>query len=130
MDCVSGRGQGLDASVAEPAVVEGKIAGCFDGLEMLCVGEVEGAFIDACGLEDIEVSGEQGEGDGTGDVDAGVLELAFDVQGDWDEAAGGGLGKVSGPLVDADGADNLVGLGDLMHLRNGDRGGEGCGTED
>src|SRR5260370_41710139 len=97
---------------------------------MLRVGEVEGCFVDAGGLKDVDVSGEQGEGDGGGDVDAGILELAFDVEGDGDEAAGGGLGEVSGPLVDADGADDLLGLGDLVHLRGGDRCGEGCGAED
>ena len=127
---LAGGGEGLDASVAEPAVVVGEVAGGFDGLEVLGVGEVEGAFVDAGGLEDVEVSGEQGEGDGAGDVDAGVLELAFDVDGDGDEAAGGGFGEVSGPLVDADGADDLLGLGDLVHLRDGHRGGEGCGAED
>ena len=97
---------------------------------MFCVGEVEGSLVDAGGLQDVEVSGEEGEGDGAGDVDAGIFELAFDVQGDRDETAGGGFGEVSGPLVDADGADDLLGLRDLVHLREGDRGGEGCGTED
>jgi hypothetical protein len=97
---------------------------------MFCVGEVEGSFVDAGVLEDVEVSGEEGEGDGAGDVDAGVYELAFDVERDGDEAAGGGLGEVSGPLVYADGADDLLGLRDLVHLRGGDRGGEGYGAED
>jgi hypothetical protein len=97
---------------------------------MLRVGEVEGSLVDAGGLQDIDIAREQGEGDGTGDVDSGVFELAFDVEGDGDEAAGGGLGEVSCPLVDADGADDLLGLRDLVHLREGGRGGEGCGGED
>ncbi len=62
---------------------------------MFRVGEVEGSLVDARVLENVEVSGEQGEGNGAGDVDAGVFELAFDVEGDGDEAGGGGLGEVS-----------------------------------
>jgi len=94
------------------------------------VGEIEGAFIDAGCLEDIDVAGKQREGDGARDVDACVLELAVDEDGDGDETAGGGLGEVAGPLVDADGANDLFGLGDLVHLRSGDRGSEDCGTEE
>src|SRR6266851_252178 len=97
---------------------------------MFRVGEVEGSLVDARVLENVEVSGEQGEGNGAGDVDAGVFELAFDVEGDGDEAGGGGLGEVSGPLVDAYGADDLLGLRDLVHLGEGDRGRQGCGAED
>jgi hypothetical protein len=97
---------------------------------MFRVGEVEGSLVDAGRLEEVDISGEQGERDGTGDVDAGVLELAFDIEGDRDETAGGGLGEVSGPLVDADGADYLLGLRDLVHLGEGGRGGEGCDAED
>jgi len=97
---------------------------------MFRVGKVESSLVDAGGLQDIDIAREQSEGDGTGDVDAGVFELAFDVEGDGDEAAGGGFGEVSGPLVDADGADDLLGLRDLVHLRGGDRGGEGCGADE
>src|SRR6266851_10058621 len=97
---------------------------------MFRVGEVEGSLVDARVLENVEVSGEQGEGNGAGDVDAGVFELPFDVEGDGDEAGGGGLGEVSGPLVDAYGADDLLGLCDLVHLGQGDRGRQGCGAED
>jgi hypothetical protein len=43
------------------------------------VGEVERGFVYAGGLEDVEVSRQKGEGDGAGDVDAGVFELALDV---------------------------------------------------
>jgi peptide/nickel transport system ATP-binding protein len=123
-------GQGLDASVAEPAVVVGEVAGRLDGLQMPGVGEVEGALVDAGVLQDVDISREQGEGDGTGGVDAGIFELAFDEEGDGDKAAGGGLGEVSGPLVDADCADDLLGLRDLVHLREGERRGEGCDTEE
>jgi hypothetical protein len=94
------------------------------------VGEVEGSLVDAGVLKDVKVSGEQGEGDGAGDVDRGVLELAFDKERDGNEAAGGGLGEVSGPLVDADGADDLLGLRDLVHLGRGNGGGQGCGADD
>jgi peptide/nickel transport system ATP-binding protein len=93
------------------------------------IGEVEGSFVDPRGLQDIDVSGEQSEGNGTSSVNAGILELAFDVEGDGDETAGGGLGEVAGPLVDADGANNLLGLRDLVHLCR-DRDGEGCGGEE
>src|SRR5207248_718973 len=54
----------------------------------------------------------------------------FDIDGDGDEAAGGGLGEVSGPLVYADGADDLLGLRNLVHLGRGNRSGEGCGADD
>jgi hypothetical protein len=86
---------------------------------MLCVGKVEVAFVDACGLEFVDISAEQGKGYGAGDVDAGVLKLAVDKEGDGDEAAGGGLGEVAGPLVDTDCADDLLGLRDLVHLGPG-----------
>jgi hypothetical protein len=99
-------------------------------LQMFCVGEVEGSLVDAGSLQEIDIPGEQSEGDGAGDVDAGVFELAFDVEGDGNEAAGGGLGEVSCPLIDAYGTDDLLGLRDLVHLRKGGRGGEGCGGED
>jgi hypothetical protein len=83
---------------------------------VLCVGKVEKSFVDSGVLKLVDVAAEQGEGDGTGNVDASVFELAFDEEGDGDEAAGGGFGEVAGPLVDADGADDLLGLGDLVHL--------------
>jgi len=37
------------------------------------IGEVESSLVDAGVLQDVKVSGQQSEGDGTGDVDAGVL---------------------------------------------------------
>jgi len=96
---------------------------------MLGVGEVEGSFVYARVLEDVDVSGEQSEGNGASGVNAGVFELAFDVEGDGDETAGVGLGEVAGPLVDADGANDLLGLRDLMHLCR-DRDGKGCDGEE
>ena len=42
---------------------------------MFRIGEVERGFIDARGLQDVDVSGEQGKGDGAGDVDARVQSL-------------------------------------------------------
>ena len=59
----------------------------------------------------------EGEGDGLGEIDAGVLEVAVDEEGDGEEAGGGGVVEVSGPLVDGDGAGDwgegggVVGLG-------------------
>ena len=123
-------GQGLDAAVAEPTIVVSEIASGFDGLEMLCVGEIEVAFVGACGLELVDVSAEEGEGDGAGDVDAGVFELAVDEEGDGDEAASGGFGEVAGPLVDADCADDLLRLRDLVHLGPGGAGEDQCGKGD
>ena len=96
---------------------------------MFRIGEVERGFIDARGLQDVDVSGEQGKGDGAGNVDARILKLAFDEDSDRDEAAGGRLGEVSGSLVDAYGADDLLGLGDLVHLREGGPTRQGRGTK-
>jgi hypothetical protein len=120
----SGRGERLDGSVAEPAIIEGEVAGGGGGLEMAREGEVEVAFVDACGLEFVDVAAEQGEGYGAADVDAGIFEFAVDVERDGDETAGSGFGEVAGPLVDADGADDLLGLGDLVHLSPGGGAGE------
>jgi len=83
---------------------------------VLCVGEVEKSLVDSSVLEFVDVSAEQSERDGTGDINSCVFKLAFDEERDRDEAAGGGFGEVAGPLVDADGADDLLGLGDLVHL--------------
>jgi peptide/nickel transport system ATP-binding protein len=93
-------------------------------------GEVEIAFVDTGALQLVDVSAEQGEGYGAGDVDAGVFELAVDEERDGDETAGGGLGEVPGPLVDANGADNLLGLGDLVHLSPGGGAGENQGGKE
>ena len=73
---------------------------------MTSEGEVEITFVDACGLEFVDVSAEQGKGYRAGYVDAGVFEFSVDEERDGDETAGGGLGEVAGPLVDADGADD------------------------
>jgi len=86
------------------------------------VSEVECAFVDACGLQNVNISAEKGEGHRTGGIDAGILELAVYEERDGDESARGGLGEVTGPLVHTDGADDLLGLGDLVHL------GEGSGS--
>jgi hypothetical protein len=51
-------------------------------------GEVEIAFVDARGLEFVDVSAEQGKGYGAGDVDAGVFDLSVDEKRDGDETAG------------------------------------------
>jgi peptide/nickel transport system ATP-binding protein len=93
-------------------------------------GEVEIAFVDACGLELVDVSAEQGKGYGAGNVDAGVFDLAVDEERDRDETAGSGLGEVAGPLVNAYGADDLLWLGDLVHLRPGGGAGENQGGKE
>ncbi len=130
MVVLRGAARGLHGSVAEPAVVVGEIAGGFYGLKMFGVGEVKAAFINACGLENVDVARQKSEGNRARDIDTGVLELAFYVKGDRDETAGGRFIEISCPLVDADCADNLFRLGNLVHL--GERGGhqrcreEGC----
>jgi len=58
-------------------------------------------------LEEIEGAGLEGEGDGLGEIDAGVFKLAVDEEGDGDEAGGGGVDEVSGPLVHSDGTGDL-----------------------
>ena len=97
---------------------------------MFGVSEVECTFVDACGLQNVNISAEKGEGHRTGGIDAGILELAVDEQGDGDEPARGGLGEVAGPLVDTDGADDLLGLSDLVHLGEGSRGRKRCDAEE
>ena len=128
--CSSGRSQRFDASIAEPAIIEGEIAGCIDRLQVLRIYEIKGSLVDSGGLQDIKVSGEQREWNRASRIDARVLELAFDVKRDGDEAAGCRLGEVACPLIDADGADDLFGLGDLMHLGPGNgTAKEQCGEE-
>lgn len=79
-------------------------------------------------LDEVEVAGLEGEGDGLGEIDAGVFEVGMDEEGDGDEACGGGVGEVSGPLVDSDGAGDRGGGGGLVGLgvegREKERGGE------
>ncbi len=96
---------------------------------MLRVGQVECRFIDPCILQNVKIPGQQSEGDGTGDVDAGVLKLALDEEGDRNETACGGLGKIARPLVDSNGPDHLFGLGDLVHLPESRKARQTCGTE-
>jgi hypothetical protein len=68
-------------------------------------------------LEEVESAGLEGEGDGLGEIDAGVFEMGVDEEGDGDEACGGGVSEVTGPLVYSDGAGDggsgggVVGLG-------------------
>jgi hypothetical protein len=78
--------------------------------------DVEGSDGLAGVLDEVEVAGLQGEGDGLGEVDAGVFEMAVDEERDGDEARGGGVGEVAGPLVDGDGAGDLGGGGDGVGL--------------
>ena len=67
-------------------------------------------------LDEVEGAGLEGEGDGLGEVDAGVLKLTVDEERDGDEAGGGGAGEVSGPLVYSDGASDLGGGGRVVGL--------------
>ena len=83
-------------------------------------------------LDGVDVAGFEREGNGFGEKDAGVLEVAVDEERDGDEAGGVGLGDVAGPLVDADGTGDALGLVDVVHLR-GERQSEGegdAGAED
>ena len=92
---------------------------CFGGSEEVSVGgpgggggggqgvgglDVEGSDSLAGVLEEVEGSGLEGEGDGLGEIDAGVFEMGVDEEGDGKEARGGGVSEVAGPLVYSDGA--------------------------
>ena len=68
------------------------------------------------GLEEVESAGLEGEGDGLGEVDAGVLEMRVDEEGDGDEACGGGVVEGAGPLVYGDGAGGWGGGGGVAGL--------------
>ena len=66
--------------------------------------EVEGSNRLAGALEEVEGSGLEGEGDGLGEIDAGVFEMAVDEERYGEEAGGGGMSEVTGPLVHGYGA--------------------------
>jgi len=83
---------------------------------VLCIGEIECAFIYPCGLQDVKVARKQSKRNGPGYINSRVFELAFDKKRDRDKSTCSGLGKVPSPLIDADSADHLLGLGDLVHL--------------
>jgi hypothetical protein len=97
---------------------------------VFCVDKVESAFIYASVLNDVEIPRQEGKRYWTSDVDSGILEFAFNEEGDGYEAARGGLGKVARPLVHANGAHNLLGLSDLVHLRDGGTTRQDCGNDD
>jgi hypothetical protein len=67
-------------------------------------------------LDDVDVAGLEGEGDGLGEVDAGVFEVVVDEERDGDEAGGGGVREVAGPLVYGDGAGDWGGGGGFVGL--------------
>ena len=96
--------------------------------------DVEGSDSLAGVLEEVEGSGLEGEGDGLGEIDAGVFEMGVDEEGDGKEARGGGVSEVAGPLVYSDGAgdggggDGVVGLG--VEGRDAERGENEEGAED
>lgn len=50
-------GKGFYGAVAKPAIVVSEVAGGFYGLKMFSIREVESAFINARGLEDVDVAG-------------------------------------------------------------------------
>ena len=104
---------------------------CFGGREEASVGcpcgcggggvgvgglDAEGSDSLARLLDEVEGAGLEGEGDGLGEIGAGVFELGVDEEGDWDEACGGGVGEVAGPLVYSDGAGDGCGGGGLVGL--------------
>lgn len=97
---------------------------------MTSVCEVQHGFVDACALELVDVAGEEGERNRTGNVDACVFQLATDEDGYRNQSAAFGLAQVSGPFVDADGADDLLGLCHAVHLRPGRRSCQDQSTED
>ena len=67
-------------------------------------------------LDEVEGVGLEGEGDGLGEIDACVLKLAIDEEGDGEEACGGGVGEGAGPLVDGYGAGGWGGGGGVVGL--------------
>ena len=82
-------------------------------------------------MEFVDVSVQEGEGYRAGDIDTRVFKLAVDEERDGDQTAGVWLGEVARPLVNADRADDLFGLGDLMHLGPGNgTAKEQCGEEE
>jgi len=78
--------------------------------------DVEGTDGLAGVLDEVEGAGSEGEGDGLGEVEAGVFKVGVDEEGDGDEAGGGGVGEVAGPLVDSDGAGAGDGGGGVVGL--------------
>ena len=97
---------------------------------MAGVGEVERAAGYAGLLELVLVARGEGEGDGSRHVDAAIFECAVDEDGYGNEAASGGLFEVADPLVDTNGANDLLGFGDLVHLGAGEwPGQEGAGEK-
>ena len=117
---LQGRGLGRswrnELAVAEPAVVVG---GCrrLGGHQVAREGQVERAQRNAGPVELVDIAGGERERDGPRQVDGGVFELAVDEERDRDEAAGGGLGHIARPLVDADRAHDVLRRGDLVGLR-------------
>ncbi len=86
------------------------------GDDVAGVFEVEGADALACALDGVDVAGLEDEGDGLGEVDAGILKVAVDEERDGDETGSRGLGEIAGPLVDADGTGDLVGRVNFVGL--------------
>ena len=78
--------------------------------------DVEGSDSLAGVLEEVEGSGLEGEGDGLGEIDAGVFEMGVDEEGYRDEACGGGVGEGAGPLVYGYGAGDLGSGGGVIGL--------------
>jgi len=109
----SGRREG---SVAVPGGEWVVVCGGAAGEDVARVGDVERAFGEAGFFDGVDVSGLQREGHGLGKVDAGVFKMAVDEERDRDEAGGGGLGEVAGPLVDGDGAGDFFRRRDAVHL--------------
>jgi len=125
------RKRGVGA-VAVPGA-EGVVVGCgAAGDDVAGVGEIEGALGEAGLLDGVDVAGLESEGHGLGEVDAGVFHVAVDEERDGDEAGGGGLGEVAGPLVHSYGAGDFFRRRDLVHLgteRQGEADENGDGSE-
>ena len=120
-------GGGEESAVAEPGADGVVVGGGAVGDDVAGVLEVEGADRFAGSLDGVNVAGLEDEGDGVGEVDSGVFKVAVDEEGDGDEAGGGGLGELAGPLVDPDGAGDFFGRFDPVGL--GEEGREESGAE-
>lgn len=83
------------------------------------VGKVQHRLIDARILQLVDIPAQQREGNRPRNVNASVFQLAVDEHRDRNEPARRGFGHISGPLIDADRPNDLLGLSDLVHLSPG-----------
>jgi hypothetical protein len=115
--CFFGRCE--EAAVAVPCADGVIVCGRTVGDNVAGVFEIERANALAGALDGVDVTGLENEGDGLGEVDAGIFKATVDEERDGNQAGSGGLGEFTGPLVDADGAGNLVWRFDFVGLGSG-----------